>query len=143
MRRIALAAFAVVFLCLGAASTAVAQQEEPSNDTVQLAFWKCDWVEYGNLGQVVDSVWTPIAQELVDEGKLLYFQLLRHTWSDEWNFVFYYRAKDIPSFLDAWDELGLRLQERHPDFFDWFASRCSDHKDGFYSSVTHTEAPSQ
>ena len=68
MRRIALAAFAVVFLCLGAASTAVAQQEEPSNDTVQLAFWKCDWVEYGNLGQVVDSVWTPIAQELVDEG---------------------------------------------------------------------------
>ena len=56
MRRIALAALAIVFLCLGAASTAVAQEEEPSNDTVQLAFWKCDWAEFQNLGQLVDSV---------------------------------------------------------------------------------------
>ena len=142
MRRIALAALAVVFLCLGAASTAVAQEEEPSNDTVQLAFWKCDWAEFQNFGQLVDSVWTPIAQELVNEDKLLYFQLLRHSWSDEWNFVFYYRAKDIPSFLDAWGELTSRIQERHPDFLDWFNERCSDHKDGFYTSVTHTQVPS-
>ncbi len=143
MRRIALATLAVVFLSLGAASTAVAQEEEPSNDTVQLAFWKCDWAEYQSLGQVVDSVLTPIAQELVNEDKLLYFQLLVHTWADEWNFVFYYRAKDIPSFLDAWGEMGSRIQERHPDFFDWFTARCSEHKDGFYSSVTQTQLPSQ
>ncbi len=39
---------------------------------------------------------------------MLYFQLLRHAWSDEWNFVYYYRAKDIPSFLDAWGEMVSR-----------------------------------
>ena len=143
MRRIALATLAVVFLCLGGVSTAVAQEEESSDDTVQLAFWKCDYAESASITQVVDSVITPIAQELVNEDKLLYFQLLVHNWSDEWNFVFYYRTKDIPSFLDAWGEFGSRIQERHPDFFDWFVARCSDHKDGFYSSVTHTQVPSQ
>jgi hypothetical protein len=142
MRRIALAALAIVFLCLGAASTAVAQEEEPSNDTVQLAFWKCDWAEFQNFGQLVDSVYTPIAQELVNEGKLLYFQLLRHNWSDEWNFVFYYRTKDIPSFLDAWGELNSRIQERHPGYFEWFGAHCSDHKDGFYTIQTHTQVSS-
>ena len=71
MRRIALAALAIVFLCLGAASTAVAQEEEPSNDTVQLAFWKCDWAEFQNFGQLVDSVYTPIAQETGQRGQVL------------------------------------------------------------------------
>lgn len=120
----------------------MAQEEEPSNDTVLLEFWKCDWAEFRNFGPVVDSVWTPIVQELVNEDKLLYFQLLRHDWSDEWNFVFYYRAKDIPSFLDARGELVSRILERHPDFFDWFTERCSEHKDGFYTSVTHTQVSS-
>ena len=143
MRHILLTALAIVFLCFSTTTTGMAQEEEPSNDTVQLAFWKCDWAEFGNLAEVTDSIWTPIAQELVDEGKLLYFQLLRHNWSDEWNFVYYYRAKDIPSFLDAWGEMGSRVEERHPDFFDSFISHCSDHKDGFYTSVTQTQAPSQ
>ncbi len=143
MKRVVLTALAVVFLFLGAASTAVAQEEEPSYDTVQLNFWKCDYAEFGNMPQVVDSIWTPIAQESVNEGKLLYFQLLRHHWSDEWNFVFYFRAKDIPSFLDAWGDIFSKIQERYPDHLDWFVSRCSEHKDGFYKSVTSTESPSQ
>ena len=143
MQRVVLTALALVFFSLGSATIGVAQEEEAANDTVQLAFWKCDWAEYGNLGQVVDSVWTPIAQELVNEGKLLYFQLLRHTWSDDWNFIFYYRARDIPSFLEAWGELAARIDERHPGHFDWFVERCEDHKDGFYDSPTHTEVPGQ
>ena len=142
MRRIALATLAVVFLCLGGASTAVAQEEEPSNDTVQLNFWKCDWAEFRNMPQVIDSIWTPIAQESVNEGKLLYFQLLRHDWSDEWNFVFYFRATDIPSFLDVWGDMTSKIRERFPDHFEWFLARCSEHKDGFYQSVTSTELPS-
>ena len=143
MRHILLTVLAIVFLCFSTATTGLAQEEENSDDTVQLAFWKCDWAEFGNIAQVTDSIWTPIAQELIDEGKLLYFQLLRHNWSDEWNFVYYYRAKDIPSFLDAWDEIVSRVEDRHPDFYDWFDSRCSDHKDGFYTSVTQTQVPSQ
>lgn len=142
MRRIALATLAVVFLCLSAASTAVAQEEEPSNDTVVLSFWKCNYAEFANMPQVVDSIWTPIAQESVSEGKLLYFQLLRHHWSDEWNFVFYYRATDIPSFLDAWSDIFSKVQERYPDHLAWFNARCSEHKDGLYQSVTSTELPS-
>ena len=74
---------------------------------------------------------------------MLYFQLLRHNWSDEWSFVLYYRAKDIPSFLDAWGELVSRgIQERHPSYFEWFGAHCSDHKDGFYTVQTYTQLPS-
>ncbi len=31
----------------------------------------------------------------------------------------------------------------YPDHLDWFNARCSEHKDGFYNSVTSTESPSQ
>ena len=113
MRRIALAALAIVFLCLGAASTAVAQEEEPSNDTVLLAFWKCDGAEFINFGQLVDSVMTPIAQELVNEDKLLYFHRRLLKWADKWSFGLYYCAKVIPSFLDAWGELEGTVLRAH------------------------------
>ena len=66
---------------------------------------------------MVDSVWTPIAQELVNEGKLIYLQLLRHNWSDEWSFLYYYRARGIPSFLEAWGGPVSRVRGRHPDQF--------------------------
>ena len=143
MQRVVLTALALVFFSLGSATSGAAQEEEAAYDTVQLNFWKCDYAEFANMPQVVDSIWTPIAQESVDEGKLLYFQLLRHDWSDEWNFVFYFRAKDIPSFLDAWGDIFSKIEERYPDHADWFFARCSEHKDGFYKSVTSTELPSQ
>ena len=118
MKRVVLTTLALVFFSLGSATAGVAQEEEPSNDTVQLNFWKCDYAEFENMPQVVDSIWTPIAQESVNEGKLLYFQFLRHDFSDEWNFVLYYRTKDIPSFLDVWGEMNSRIQERYPDYFE-------------------------
>ncbi len=40
---------------------------------------------------------------------MLYFQLLRHAWSDEWNFVYYYRAKDIRSLGHHQRELEKRV----------------------------------
>lgn len=118
--------------------SAFAQQEAP---TVGVSYWKCDWGELGNIGQVTDSLYTPIMQELVDEGTIMNFGMLTHQWGDEWNVVFYITAPDTPTYLEASREAVDRFEERHPDVLN-LTEVCSEHKDNIYTLRTATGAPS-
>lgn len=103
---------------------------------------KCALDKQGEVHHMIDSLWIPVAQELVNEGKLTAAGSAYHSWGDEWNVVFWYTADDIPTFLKAWGEMVKRTQQRHPTMYAQFAAMCFEHKDSFYSRG-RTTAPAQ
>ena len=94
---------------------------------------KCALDKQGQIHRMIDSLFIPIAQELVNEGKLIAVGSDYHAWGDEWNVVAWYQAQDLPTFLAAFRELTKRTNERHPDFLPQIFSWCSEHKDSFYT----------
>lgn len=139
IRHLILAA-ALLVLAAPAGSVALAQ-DAPEMSTVAVLSWKCDYGAMGELTQKARDLWIPAAQELQDEGKLAYAQVLTHNWGDDWNLIFYFRAADVPAFLEAWSAWLGKLNEAEPDGVDWFFERCKEHKDNFYTSVAQTEVP--
>ena len=127
--------------CLLAPTISLAQESEP-RPTIVLLSWKCDFAQLGTIAQVSDSLMIPIAQELVDEGKLLNHGMLIHDWADEWNVVFYYGAADKTAFFSAWAEILSRLNERHPDA-PAITDYCTEHKDNIYTLRTFTTDATQ
>ena len=123
MRRLA----SLVFVLSWLASTAVEAQ-----GTLVVSQNKCALDKQGQLRQLSDSLWIPIAQELVNEGKLTAAGSAYHTWGDEWNVVVWYTASNITTFLSAFNELIARVNQRHPTLLPQFLSWCSEHKDSFY-----------
>ena len=103
-------------------------------DTVVLNFWKCDYGAMGDLIDKANELWIPAAQELQDEGKIAYAQVMTHSWGDEWNLIFYFRAADVPTYI-------AKLNEMEPEGSEWFFERCKEHKDGIYQSVAQTAVP--
>jgi hypothetical protein len=133
MRRLLLC---TVLLLLAASifSTAEAQTLVASQN-------KCDYAKQGELQALTDSLFLPIAQEFVNEGKLNFFTSAYHAWGDEWNVVYYYVAESIPAFLEAFEGMVSVMQERHPEFVEFFWDACFEHKDSFYSLGTGTTGP--
>jgi hypothetical protein len=123
---------------LGAAAQDTANQDAPSMDTVIMLYWQCDWEALEALEEKSQSLYVPILQELQDEGKIGYAQMLFHAWGDEWNWIWYLRAPDVPSFLSEWPEWFSRLEEREPGALNWIFQRCHTHKDSFYVSIAAT-----
>ncbi len=128
----------IALACLIAPTFAIAQDAPP---TAGVTYHKCTRV--GQLAQVVDSLVTPIAQELVSEGKLMSFGMLAHDWGDEWNVVFYYTAENKAAFFEAWAEMGRRYIGRHPDA-PLLSDFCTgEHKDNIYTLRTVTTEATQ
>jgi hypothetical protein len=120
----------LILICLFAPTVSHAQDSQ--RETLVLEMWKCQWDKVGVLAQVADSLQVPIAQELIDEGKLLSFGMLAHDFADEWNVVYYTRAVDKAAFFSALSEMNSRLYERHPDVNPW-SDLCTEHKDNIYT----------
>jgi hypothetical protein len=89
--------------------------------------------DVGKVNKLVDSVFTPILKELVDEGMIYSFGQFNHSWGDEWNVNFWYTAKDMTSFDKFWDEYVTRVRERHP----------TAHKDNIYTIRGQYPVPPQ
>lgn len=123
-------------------AAAVAQDDEeapqPSADFVVVASFKCDLGSVGQIIEVTNEKLVPIAQESVDAGHWMYYQLLTHTWGDEWNVNFYMRALNRDHFYEGWDQYISGIVERHPDLIPWFQEVCSEHKDNIYGSTAST-----
>jgi len=105
---------------------------------------KCDLSKVGEIRAFVDSAFVQIAQELVDEGKIMGFHSAFHAWGDEWNVVYIYVAESIPSFLSAFGEVFSRMVDRYPEAMPMMQDWCFEHKDSFYSmgkAAMHTPAP--
>lgn len=129
----------VAFLFLGG-NTSAQDNEQPllvvSSNMVPMA-------DMGKVNKMVDSVFTPILKELVDEGFISSFGHFTHAWGDEWNSNFWYIAKDMASFEKFWDEYVSRARKRHPDALGAVTKYFQAHKDNIYSIRNQYPAPPQ
>jgi hypothetical protein len=106
------------------------------------ARYKCAGEKLAAIRAFNDTAFVAIAQELVDEGKLTGAGTAYHLWGDEWNVLYWYTAEDIPTYLDAFNELLARLGQRYYDAAVEQVSWCTEHQDNMYSSgAVTTPAP--
>lgn len=135
-RTLSIAAVALFALPLAAA----AQEADEDPPMLQISAWMCPMG--GDMYDKVDEWWNtrslPLAQELVDEGKIESAGIFYHAWADEWNVQTYVIGKDIPSILAAVEEMNERGSDRYPDDAG-LAQWCTTHRDSFFQFGKGTE----
>jgi len=89
--------------------------------------------DMGKVNKMLDSLFAPILDGLVDEGKLSGWGQLTHAWGDEWNSNLWYSAKDMATFNAFWTEYVKRVSDKHPEAFGEVVSYFQAHKDNIYS----------
>lgn len=104
--------------------------------TVVLSQNKCDYGKIAAINQSMSEIGAPVLDRLVEEGKLLNWGVLEHSWGDEWNWNIYYVARDLPTFLSSWDEYVQGATANGPAFIEEFWSACSEHKDAIYNETS-------
>jgi hypothetical protein len=113
-----------------AAATNAQMQQSPG--VLVVSMQKCRFVGMDQL----DGWWranaAPILNQMVRENKLQAWGVFEHAWGDEWNWGIYYIARDIPTFLSAFDQFFGTLHQRQPQFMQTFEQHCSEHKDNIY-----------
>jgi len=133
-KRIAVpAVFLTGVLC---ATPGVAAQEPTPGVTV-VRYFECGLGDLGEAVELLNGWWRGFAQDLVEEGLLIDYGILTHSWGDEWNLVDYFVTTDLTAFQTAWRELLLRVQDDDPEGerFARFGELCPRHKDNIYSVV--------
>lgn len=135
-RTLSIAAAALFALPLAAA----AQEADDAPPMLQISAWKCPMG--GGMYDKVDEWWNtrslPIAQQLVDEGKIQSAGIFYHAWADEWNVQTYIVGEDIPSILAANEEMNERGERMFPGD-EGLAQWCTTHRDAFYQFGKSTE----
>lgn len=114
----------------------------PTDDafrTEVVSYYRCDFDKMGDIASSVDSLWLPIARDMVEEGLYGSWGMMGHAWAGYENIIFFRTTKDQPSFFTAQEEFGRRLEEMHPDSDALHG--CSAHRDAFYGVGPHTSAP--
>ena len=127
----------VAFLFLGEKSFAQSN-EQP---LLIVSFNMVPMSDVGKVNKIVDSVFTPVLKELVDEGFIFNFGFFSHTWGDEWNSNVWYTAKDMSSFDKFWDEYVSRMNKRHPGAFAATTKYFQAHKDNIYTIRSQYPVP--
>ena len=123
----------LLFLLLaGLPATTFAQDDEgnlPSEDSdvVHISSWQCDANATGMLMDSTREKLVPLAQVAIDSGNWQYFQLLIHSWGDEWNVLFYTRAPSMDDYLAGWAQYISSVALQHPDALEWFRDVCPLH----------------
>lgn len=79
-----------------------------------------------------DSLFTPILNELVAEGKLKGWGQLTHAWGDDWNYNFYFVTDNHQAFIDFWKEYFSRVNKRFPRWYNEVTPLFIAHKDNMY-----------
>lgn len=118
--------FTMLFALLMLATTSA------QNPTIVFSQNKCDYGKLGELKKKSNEVMAPILNDLVQKGTLLNWGILEHSWGDEWNWNIYYAAKDIPTFLQAFDTFISEGQKKDPQFVSDLWDVCFEHKDAMY-----------
>jgi hypothetical protein len=125
----------VLALCLVAQVASLAQ-EAP---VVVLQSWKCDITALPELRAFSDSSVMTLAQELVDEGKFDFVQMLETSFGDEWNVVYYYRSRDLDTYFAAWEAWGTRINDEYAEGAAWWYELCPEVKHSMYRATVLTE----
>jgi len=106
-------------------------------DVVHISAWKCSANAYGTVMDDTRDKLIPIAQEVIEEGYWRYFQLLIHSWGDEWNLLYYTRAPSMEDYFTGWAHYISSVNDRYPESLEWFFEVCPEHRDNFYHSVVY------
>ena len=133
--------FALLFTLVLLSGSSFAQDSE--QPLLITSFNMVSMSDVGKVNKMVDSVFTPILKELVDEGMIYSFGQFNHSWGDEWNVNFWYTAKDMTSFDKFWDEYVTRVRERHPTAFGSVTKYFKAHKDNIYTIRGQYPVPPQ
>jgi len=140
MKNLAVILFA--FFVLLSTHSISAQNEEPG--TLVFSQNMVEMKDMSKVNKIIDSLTTPIWEEIMNEGMLFSWGQLNHEWGDEWNCNFYYIAKDKESFFAAWDEFVKRMSERHPDAWSELIPSFQAHKDNiYYFQQYHNAEPNE
>lgn len=137
--------FAPLFLLLAFGATASAQEQEeqdegPQSNVVAVRYFQCPFHHQSTAVELLNTQFRPIVQELIDEGELIGYGILTHSWGDRWNVSDYFVAEDLVSFHEAFDEAYSRVNERYPEEPDPpFGELCPEHKDNIYFTVPPPE----
>jgi ketosteroid isomerase-like protein len=105
------------------------QSAEPQ--FVRGEYWSCPKDQIPALEQAVDSIWGPLFNELVAEGRFISWgaaapvkafkvslqgeQLTRAETEPDWGYVFSWYAESEQAFDAAWAEFESRLRAKFPD----------------------------
>jgi hypothetical protein len=122
-------------------SLPVLAQDSDSPPLLVCSFNQVPMGKVGTVNNMVDSIFTPILNGLVDEGMLMGWGQFNHTWGDEWNVNFWYTAKDMSSFDAFWSEYVKRVSEQHPGAFGETVKYFKAHKDNIYVIRKQYSAP--
>ena len=127
----------LLMLCLGAPALAQDEADDAEADdqvppTYIVAAHQCD---LGGLDAVIANDREramPIMQTLVDEGMLLSAGEAVHHWGDKYNLLTWMSGPDIPSVLEAYEEMTARYAEAYPDD-SLYIETCPTHQDNIYT----------
>lgn len=134
MKNIIKTTVAIVFLLTGL-NFAQESKENEMPKTLVFSQNKVQMADMGKVNKMIDEVFAPILNKLVDEGMLSAWGQLNHAWGDEWNLNLWYSAKDMASFNKFWGEYVKRVRENHPEAFGEVTKLFEAHKDNIYSIV--------
>jgi hypothetical protein len=132
--RLSIAVFAMVLLLVPApAAEAQDQPVELETGFFMMNQYMCPLHLARDVNREMRDLFVPIWRELQEEGAIRTAGFLDHAWGDEWNVNFFIVADNHRAFLDAWDEMIRRANQRDPEWFDRIAPLCDRHKDNLYT----------
>jgi len=103
------------------------------NGFVMLNQNKVEFANQGKAFKLIDDYFSPVWNDLVNEGKLYSYQVMTHLWGDEWNLNYIIVAESHEKFLTAWSEGFRRIRtSMPPEKWDELFEYTIEHKDNLY-----------
>ena len=114
--------------------------DDNDGSAIAVSYYECDFTRLGDIAEQ-DREGIDVFQGLVDEGMLNFFGSAAHTWGNEWNYLTFTGADDIPAVLAGLAEANSRFEEAYPDEESVVDAACTAHKDNIYRQVMWTVDP--
>ena len=124
-----------LFLSIGGLATPAQAQEmeDDGQDFFVLSENKVPFNQMGTINAIMDTTSSVILDQMVEEGLLKDWGVLRHAWGNEWNLNIYYVTESHEAFVTFWDEYVSRMQEQHPAALEKILSMTDAHRDNMYT----------
>lgn len=126
-----------------AAAWRTESQEAPAvGSTVGMSYFACPFTSIADIAAMHRQYLLPAAQASVDEGMGTFVSGSVHHYGDEWTYVIWRAAEDLPSFFAFNDDVNQRagaLFEAADDDGPNPMDACTAHKDNLYVVVAMTE----
>ena len=136
---------AVVLVSAVLAGPAVEAQEEAADARPGVSvvrYFKCPMGQSEEAVRILNEEWRAYAERQIEEGRLLDYGILVHSWGDEWNVMDYFVAEDMEGWRAAWSAMLSAMSEADPEgeMYERFSELCTEHKDNIYTVVPPPDA---